>query len=72
MKINLAILAPIFFLCCNASENKKGQKGFRYYMPKEKMSKNCEYVLPIIFCPFISEDYALITIVIIQYARKLR
>ena len=45
MKINLAILAPIFFLCCNASENKKGQKGFRYYMPKEKMSKNCEYIV---------------------------
>ena len=44
MKINLAILAPIFFLCCNGSENKKFQKGFRYLMPKEKMNKNCEYV----------------------------
>ena len=44
MKINLAILAPIFFLCCNASD-KKFHKGFRYYMPKEKMSKNCEYIV---------------------------
>ena len=38
----LTILASIIFLYFDVSETKKGLKGFRYYMPKEKMSKNCK------------------------------